>query len=170
MINDDLNFTLDSSNFPVSIEKFAAYLDGNLPDDEMQRVETVIENDEGMQGVMDGLEQADLTLAEYGQEYIQLPEEIAGSDFDIPNVIENFVGEGGCLELTDIAACASTPMIFDSFNEGFDSNEIDIAFDDDNGYNKVTDSTQIELINDINSQLLNNEEPFEDISSDDIFN
>ena len=36
---------------PVSIEEFAAYLDGNLSDDEMQRVSSVIENDEAMQDI-----------------------------------------------------------------------------------------------------------------------
>lgn len=38
MIHDDFNFSFDSSDFPVSIEEFAAYMDGNLSDDEMQRV------------------------------------------------------------------------------------------------------------------------------------
>ena len=57
MINDDFDFTFDSSDFPVSIEEFAAYLDGNLSDDEMQRIDSVIENDESMQGVMENKEQ-----------------------------------------------------------------------------------------------------------------
>ena len=51
MIQDDFNFTLDSSDFPVSNEEFAAYLDGNLSDDEMQRVSSVIDNDEMMQSM-----------------------------------------------------------------------------------------------------------------------
>ena len=36
---------------PISIEEFAAYLDGNLSDDEMQRVSSEIENDEAMQDI-----------------------------------------------------------------------------------------------------------------------
>ena len=84
MINDDFDFTLDSSDFPVSIEEFAAYIDGNLSDDEMQRVSSVIDNDEKMQGVMDSMEQSELTLAEYGQEDMQLPEEVYGESFPIP--------------------------------------------------------------------------------------
>lgn len=66
MIHDDFNFSFESSDFPVSIEEFAAYMDGNLSDDEMQRVSSVIDNDEMMQGVMDSMEQSELTLAEYG--------------------------------------------------------------------------------------------------------
>lgn len=96
MIQDDFNFTLDSSDYPVSIEEFAAYMDGNLSDDEMQRVSSVIDNDEMMQGVMDSMEQSELTLAEYGQEDMQLPEELCREMFHIPimkkdgsNYIEN---------------------------------------------------------------------------------
>lgn len=89
MIKDDFNFTFDDSEFPVSIEEFAAYLDGNLSDDEMQRVSSVIENDEEMQGVMDGMEQTEITLAEYGQEDMQVPEEIKKDFFSLPNVSKN---------------------------------------------------------------------------------
>lgn len=89
MINDDFNFTLDSSDFPVSIEEFSAYMDGNLSDDEMLRVSSVIEHDDTMQGVMDSMEQSELTFAEYGQEDIQLPEEITGGDFNVPEIDDN---------------------------------------------------------------------------------
>ena len=95
MINDDFDFTFDSSDFPVSIEEFAAYLDGNLSDDEMQRIDSVIENDESMQGVMDSMEQSELTLAEYGQEDMQLPEEIADGEFDVPETDNHYAGGGG---------------------------------------------------------------------------
>lgn len=84
MINDDFDFTLDSSDFPVSIEEFAAYLDGNLSDKEMERISSVVENDEVMQDVMDEMELSELTLAEYGQEDLQLPEELELTDFFIP--------------------------------------------------------------------------------------
>ena len=96
MITDDFDFTLDSSDFPVSIEEFSAYMDGNLSDDEMQRISSVIEYDDTMQGVMDSMEQSELTLAEYGQEDMQLPEELCREMFhmpiikkDGPNYIEN---------------------------------------------------------------------------------
>lgn len=96
MINDDFDFTLDSSDFPVSIEEFAAYMDGNLSDDEMQRVSSVIEHNDTMQNIMDCMEQSELTLAEYGQEDLQLPEEWCREMFHMPiikkdgsNYIEN---------------------------------------------------------------------------------
>lgn len=91
MTTNDFNFMFDSSDFPISIEKFAAYLDSNLSDDEMQRVSAVIENDEAMQGVMDGLEQSEFTFAEYGQEDMQLPETILNNTFQIPIIKESSV-------------------------------------------------------------------------------
>ena len=84
MIHDDFNFTFDGSDFPVSIEEFAAYIDDNLLDNEMLRIGSVIENDEAMQDVMDSVEQSELTLAEYGQEDMQLPEGLEEMDFFIP--------------------------------------------------------------------------------------
>lgn len=93
MINDDFNFMFDDSEFPVSIEEFAAYLDGNLSDDEMQRVSSVIEKDEEMQGVMDGMEQSEQTLAEYGQDDMQVPEELEDMNFFIPESIDTIVAE-----------------------------------------------------------------------------
>ena len=84
MIHEDFNFTLDSSDFPVSIEEFAAYMDGNLTDDEMQRVSTIIDHNDMMQDVIDSMEQSELTLAEYGQEDMQLPEGLEEMDFFIP--------------------------------------------------------------------------------------
>lgn len=86
MIHDDFNFTFDGSDFPVSIEEFAAYIDDNLLDNEMLRIGSVIENDEAMQDVMDSVEQSELTLAEYGQEDMQLPEELCEDLFSIPIV------------------------------------------------------------------------------------
>lgn len=86
MINDDFNFSFESSDFPVSIEEFAAYMDGNLSEDEMQRISSVIENDETMQDVMDSMEKSELTLSEYAPDDLQLPEEITDIDFFVPEV------------------------------------------------------------------------------------
>ncbi len=71
---------------PVSIEEFAAYLDGNLSDDEMQRVSSVIENDEAMQDIVDqnGLVE-DLQEIYNTDDYI-LPIELGNLDLDIPNI------------------------------------------------------------------------------------
>lgn len=125
MINEDFDFTLDSSDFPLSIEEFAAYMDGNLSDDEMQRIGSVIENDETMQGVMDSMEQSELTLAEYGQEDMQLPKEIADGEFDLPETDNHHVGGGGFFNpFSAVAACVASPIIL---NQAFMLNEVDCS-------------------------------------------
>lgn len=86
MIHDDFNFSFDSSDFPVSIEEFAAYIDGNLSDDEMQRISSVIEYDDTMQDIVgQNAIVEDLQEAYYTDDYI-LPLEIESLDFNIPEI------------------------------------------------------------------------------------
>lgn len=106
MINDDFDFTLDSSDFPVSIEEFAAYMDGNLSDDEMQRIGSVIENDESMQGVIDSMEQSELTLSEYTPDDLQLPKEIAGDGFEVQEIKKEIVFNPPLWDCMKVAAIA----------------------------------------------------------------
>ena len=86
MINDDFDSTLDSSDFSVSIEEFAAYLDGNLSDDEMQRVESMIEEDETMQDIVSQNGHIEELQMLYNTEENTLPIELDGLGFDIPNI------------------------------------------------------------------------------------
>lgn len=146
MIQDDFNFTLDSSDYPVSIEEFAAYMDGNLSDDEMQRVSSVIDNDEMMQGVMDSMEQSEMTLAEYGQEDMQLPEEIADGEFDVPETDNHYAGGGGGFfnPFATVAACAASPIIL---NQAFMLNEEDFSEAPNNYFNEADNSSDNELTN-----------------------
>ena len=48
---------------PVSIEEFAAYLDGNLSNDEMKAVSSVIANDDAMQDIVLNSQTLDETLS-----------------------------------------------------------------------------------------------------------
>ena len=152
MINDDFNFSFDSSDFPVSIEEFAAYMDRNLSDDEMQRVSSVIDNDEMMQGVMDSMEQSELTLAEYGQEDMPLPEEIADGEFDVPETDNHYAGgRGGFFNpFATVAACAASPIIL---NQAFMLNEEDFSEAPNNYFEEADNSSDNELANhsDINN-------------------
>ena len=126
MKHDDLDLTFDRLNHPVSIEEFAAYMDGNLSDDEMQRVSTVIEQNDMMQEVMDSLEQSELTLAEYDQENLQLPEDIADDKFDVPEINDHrAVGGGGnFLPFARVVACAAAPMPSDCSYDVSDEEEM----------------------------------------------
>ena len=86
MINDDFNFSFESSDFPVSIEEFAAYIDGNLSDDEMQRVSSVIENDESMLDIVDQNILVGILQDNYDMDSDLLPLELKNMDFTIPEV------------------------------------------------------------------------------------
>ena len=88
MITDDFNFTFDDSDFPVSIEEFAAYMDGNLADDEMQRVGTVIEHDETMQGIVGQNAIIEDLQQTYDRDDCILPLEFESFDFNIPNITQ----------------------------------------------------------------------------------
>lgn len=183
MINEDFDFTLDSSDFPLSIEEFAAYMDGNLSDDEMQRIGSVIENDETMQGVMDSMEQSELTLAEYGQEDMQLPEEIADGEFDLPETDNHHVGGGGFFNpFAAVAACVAAPIALDYLNDSFDEiegNDFGKTSDlDDNASSShieiMSDSTNDNQIsdfsNDADMNFSNDDNQCENGIIDDIFN
>ena len=142
MINDDFDFTFDSSDFPVSIEEFAAYMDGNLSEDEMQRISSVIENDETMQDVMDSMEKSELTLSEYTPDDLQLPEEITGGGFEMPEIADpSAVDDNNHFfhPFTQVAACAAAPISFGCFDD-----TIDIL-----DKHKILDKYNIEKIEDL---------------------
>lgn len=148
MIHDDFNFSFDSSDFPVSIEEFAAYMDGNLSDDEMQRVSSVIEHDDMMQDVMDSMEQSELTLAEYTPDDIQLPEEIVDGEFDLPETDNHHVGGGGFYNpFSAVAACVAAPIAFDYLNDSFDEIE-GTDFGNISDLNDNPNSSHIEIMSD----------------------
>ena len=142
MIHDDFNFNFDASDFPVSIEEFAAYMDGNLSDDEMQRVSSVIEHDDTMQDVMDSMEQSELTLSEYTPDDLQLPEEITGGGFEMPEIADpSAVDDNNHFfhPFTQVAACAAAPISFGCFDD-----TIDIL-----DKQKILDKYKIEKIEDL---------------------
>ena len=183
MINDDFDFTFDSSDFPVSIEEFAAYLDGNLSDDEMQRIDSVIENDESMQGVMDSMEQSELTLAEYTPDDLHLPEEIVDGELDLPDIDNHHVGGGGFFNpYSAVAACVAAPIAFDYLNDSFDEIEGN-DFEKTSDLNDNASSSHIEIMsdstndnqipdfsNDADMNFSSDDNQFENGIIDDIFN
>lgn len=67
-----------------SIEKFAAYLDGNLPKSEMQQFAQLAEHDDALRQLLDASSVVDDTIAGFTDADLQLPTEIAGTDFELP--------------------------------------------------------------------------------------
>lgn len=71
---------------PVSIEEFAAYLDGNLTEDGMNEVASAIQSDCFLQNVMSSCHIVDETVSAYEPLQLTVPEEISSTDFEIPQV------------------------------------------------------------------------------------
>lgn len=69
-----------------SIEQFAAFLDGNLSQSEMQQFSHLAEHDSMLHQLLDANAMVDNTLASFTDFDLQLPNEIIGSDFDLPDV------------------------------------------------------------------------------------
>lgn len=67
----------------ISIEKFAAYLDNNLPENEMAMLDNVINTDEAMSSIISLNNQIDNYSIENATE---LPTEILTNSYEIPNI------------------------------------------------------------------------------------
>ena len=73
-------------DYPVSVEEFAAYLDGNLSEEDAERVYSIIEQNDTMQGVMNCIELSDNALEEQSAYETIIPDDILNSEFEIPDV------------------------------------------------------------------------------------
>lgn len=69
-----------------SIEQFAAFLDGNLSQSEMQQFSQMAEHDGVLHQLLDASSAVDNTLAGFNDSDLQLPPEIVGSDFELPTI------------------------------------------------------------------------------------
>lgn len=71
---------------PISIEQFAAYLDGNLPEAEMQQISKLAAQDENLGRLLEASSLVDDTLLSYEKQGLELPDEIASMDFELPDI------------------------------------------------------------------------------------
>lgn len=69
-----------------SIEKFAAFLDGNLSQSEMQQFSQMVEHDNELHQLLDASKVVDNTIAGFTDSDMQLPPEITGSSFALPTI------------------------------------------------------------------------------------
>lgn len=69
-----------------SIERFAAYLNGNLTEADMNTFSMEIENNSALQQMLEANSLIDDKIDSFSFEDLQLPEEIIGIEFDIPDV------------------------------------------------------------------------------------
>ena len=97
---------------PVSIEEFAAYLDGKLSDDEMQKVSSVIENDDAMQDIAVNNQSVEDALSYYEPSELVLPNELTSLNFEIPQ-FEDSMNIGNAWDDLEVAACAADTTCYD---------------------------------------------------------
>ena len=71
---------------PVSIEEFAAYLDGNLTEDGMDHVSSIITCNKNLSDIVVMNDVVDDTKEHYMQDEELLPAEIKYMDFDFPRM------------------------------------------------------------------------------------
>ena len=77
---------MDKQSLP-SIEKFAAYLDGKLSPDEMQQFSQLAEHNDALRQLLDASARIrEFELNNYLESELQLPEDITGLDFDLPDI------------------------------------------------------------------------------------
>lgn len=113
MIHDDFNFSFDSSDFPVSIEEFAAYLDGNLSDIDMNNIQQFINNNINLQEILETNDFIEDSILSMTNEEWQLPEEFLTSDFEYPEINENLAN---LLDEDDILSSENESIISEAEN------------------------------------------------------
>lgn len=97
----------------ISIEEFAAYLDGNLLPDGMERIEQAISSDPSLAAIKGLSDRVESDVDSFYENNLQIPESIANLDFDLPN-IDKFNGGQNSFEL-EVANILTEPLI--SHNE-----------------------------------------------------
>lgn len=70
-----------------SIEEFAAFLDGNLSRNEMQRFSEIAVDNDALRQLLDANSIIDETLNNMTEADLQLPSDLAETDFDLPTLL-----------------------------------------------------------------------------------
>lgn len=113
----------------VSIEKFAAYLDGNLTEEGMNEVASAIHSDDSLQDILSSGYMVDETLSTYDDWNQIVQDDIFTDSFDIPNIEEN-------LDASDI---------FPQNEDSIYAETVDVSYDVDNI--TVTENDKINTVN-----------------------
>ncbi|WP_194256716.1 hypothetical protein [Segatella copri] len=121
----------------VSIEKFAAYLDGNLTEEGMNEVASAIHSDDSLQDILSSGYMVDETLSTYDDWNQIVQDDIFTDSFDIPNIEEN-------LDAFDI---------FPQNEDSIYAETVDVSYDVDNI--TVTENDKINTVN-TNIQTMTN--------------
>lgn len=120
-----------NKGIPLSIERFAAYLDHNLPDGEMQAIDNVVSKNESLSQLVSLSKEADTFMAEWQSE--DIPFDTNSIDFELPQ-IESFCSYDNELSLAAFGDLANFDASFDD-DEDFDTDS-PLQTDYDDGINQ----------------------------------
>lgn len=114
-----------------SIEKFAAYLDGNLSQDEMKQCEGLAENNETFRQLLGANSLVEETIASYNDVDFEVPEDILNQEFEIPSLDNESDMDDSVLDMKE--------HLSDFLSDGMKDNEtpINLSGSEQNEQNKV---------------------------------
>lgn len=136
-----------------SIEQFAAFLDGNLSQNEMRQFSLLAEQDGMLHRLLDANMVVDNTIAGFTDSESQLPSEIVGSEFELPVIPEEGVSQYVNLlpepmdEYLVAASCANADIsMFSDVNQdehltlgGDIHDDSSLTVSEDNGFDNSDD-------------------------------
>lgn len=85
-MNEDMKYL-------VSVEEFAAFLDGNLTQEGMNRISSIVDTNKTMHDLVMSSHYIDEELSNYDSLNLSLPEELMSLDFDIPEIENVEIGD-----------------------------------------------------------------------------
>lgn len=113
----------------ISIEKLAAFMDGNLMPDEMSEISSVIDGNGDMRGFIEQSNAVDDTISMFTEEDLELPDELQTGNFELPSLVNNDFGhdilspEGFMNEADLLACCCSLDGETGSLVSGMEHND-----------------------------------------------
>lgn len=116
-----------------SIEQFAAFLDGNLSQSEMQQFSHLAEHDSTLQQLLNASNVIEDTQNSFTDSDLQLPSEISGFDFALPQIPEDEIPQfiNMSPEPTDDMIVAASCADEDTSIFSCENQEEHISFDDE---------------------------------------
>lgn len=139
---------MDRHSLP-SIEEFAAFLDGNLSQREMEQILQLAEQDNVLHQLIDASSAIDDTIECYRGADKQLPPEISGSSFEIPPIPS--IG----LSNVDILTPESIEKTFVAGSANVADDTQELGNEEENNFEYNEDSSGID---NTANQILNNDE------------
>jgi len=142
---------------PVSIEKFAAYLDGNLSLEETQDMAEFIMNDSSLSDILNVNTIIDNQIHKMSETGFELPNDLATSDFSFPQLDDLT----GTLNIEDSGTIVAHEDNSEVINDGYnDSNNEDSFFHQD--FANLNENTNFEGFPSIDNDSTNGSESYLD--------